>query len=476
MTHETKVGLLVVVALLVLGGISLRSGSLGFGGSSAPMREFSTIFKDVEGVKTGTPVKMAGVDVGDVKLISLQPNGSAVVKFRVRQNVALPADVSAQITTSGLIGERYVALTPGAQGASGQGGLLSPTATEIPGGSIADSSQMGNNFAKVADDLQTMTATLKQVLGNPENAKKLQQIIDGMAAFSGTLGNDSSRVMANLDKTTANLALITDNLRNGKGLLGQMLMDDGKSANGLGGTIGNMNAALKDLREVMAKVNTGQGTIGKLINDPQTAEKLDNALDTFGEMSQRIEQFRTEVALEGGTLTNEQNVGTGQLALTLQPRPTRFYALGVQADGFASEAKNNSEHNPYFGKDFGNKTKITAQFGQVFPNAVAGHDVAVRVGLKNSTGGVGVDTYGKLPVIGSSVKYSADVYDFGGNQTPGGKNPHVDVMARADLLGKTVYGMVGYDNVLSQEYGSPVVGLGVKFQDDDLKYMVGRAL
>ena len=45
-----------------------------------------------------------------------------------------------------------------------------------------------------------------------------------------------------------------------------------------------------------------------------------------------------------------------------------------------------------------------------------------------------------------------------------------------DVIGNTVYGVAGYDNVLNGEYGSPFVGVGMRFQDDDLKYVLGQAL
>lgn len=475
MSNETKVGLLVVIALAVLDWLSVRSGTLGFGVSSAPMRELSTVFRDVEGVKEGSPVKMAGVDVGTVDGVELQPNGNAVLHFKVKRSVALPADVSAQITTSGLIGERYVGLVPGAQGLQGEGGLLAADVKVIPAAASNDPSQIGGNFAKVSDDLQSMTATLRQVFGDPENAQKFQKIIDGLAAFSGNLG-ESGDVMKNINTVAENFAKISEDLKNGKGLLGQLLQNDPKNGN-MAGTLADLNSAVKDIKEVMAKINSGQGTLGKLVNDPQTAEKLDNALDTFSDVSERLEQFRTEVAFEGTSLVGENNVGKGGATLTLQPRPTRFYNVGVTADGFATASRDfGNTRGAYYGKDFGKEAKITAQFGQVFQNALLGEDVAVRVGLKDSTGGVGVDTYGKLPVLGSRIKYSADVYDFNGSNTAGSNSPHVDLMARADLVGKNLYGVVGYDNVLNQEYGSPVVGVGLRFQDDDLKYILGKAL
>ena len=481
MTNELKVGLLVVVALGALGWLSLKSGSFGLGEGAMPTREISAMFTDVNGITEGSKVKMAGVDVGSVQRVRLQPNGTAELDFAVRRNVALPSDVTAQITTNGLIGERYVALVPGPLGAQGQGGTLAESIKRIPSSGVADTQAMGANFAKVADDLSAMTTTLRQVLGTPENAEKLQQIIDGLSSFSGTLNGDSG-LMRDLERTAANFAKISDDLAQGKGTLGQLIAGDGQGG-GLNGAMGSLNdigKAAKEIQQVMAKINQGQGTLGKLVNDPETAEKLNSALDSFGELSQRVEQIRTELAFEGTAYTSE-DAGNGEFSLTLAPRPTRFYQLGITADGMASQATNRNDiSNPYFNRDFGKETKFTAQFGHVFENAVAGQDVAVRVGLKNSTGGVGVDTFGKMPTVagvgGGKIKYSADVYDFSGTNTPGSDSPRVDLTARADLIGNTVYGVVGYDNVLNQEYGSPKVGVGLKFQDDDLKYLVGQAL
>lgn len=473
-SNEVKVGVLVVIALGALGWLSVKSGSFGIASATTSMRSLHSGFTNVDGVKIGTPVKMAGVDIGEVTAIELRPNGTAQVSFKVRKAVALPADVTSEITSSGIIGDKFIALVPGAMGSAGQGELLAESVTDIPSGGQVDPGQMGNNFAKVSDDLKQMTETLNKVLGNPENAAKLQQIIDGLSTFSTALGSDSSNTLASISRMATNFEKISDQLAQGKGPLGQLIMGTGDG--GTSNALADISAAAKDLREVMAKINNGDGTLGKLVNDPQTAEKINNALDSLGSVSERLEQFRTEVALEGGTFTNEQ-AGKGEFSLTLQPRPTRFYVLGATADGLAASSESNNDRTgPYYNKDFGSTTKLTVQFGQVYQNALLGQDVAVRVGLKNSTGGVGLDTYGKLPYFDKNVKYSADVYDFSGNDTPGSSSPHVDIAARADLIGKTVYGVVGYDNVLNQEYGSPLVGVGLRFQDDDLKYILGKAL
>lgn len=467
MSNEIKVGLLLVVSLAVLAWFSIAGGALGFG-KNAPMRDLMAVFADVEGIKEGTRVKMAGVDVGEVERVELQSNGTAILRFKVKESVALPADVSAQITSSGLIGERYVALVPGSLGAKGDGGLLPANVNQLPVLGTVDPTNISTDFAEMARDMKGMIARLNTVLGDPENGEKLQQIIDGLSKFSdnlGSSGGDLDKTMKDFGAAANNLAEISDRLKRGEGPLGQLLVDDGGTTkNNLNQTLDELHKAVKDFREIMQKVNGGQGTIGKLVNDNETAQKFEDALDTFNNISAKLDGFRAEANLEGAGLIGESGVYKGGVNGRVQ-LGTTFIDAGVAGDGFA--ARNDSQGSKYYGKDFGPQAKYTAQVGKMFPGALAGEDIAVRAGLKNSSAGVGVDAYGNL--VGKRVKYSADAYDFGGNDTPGSNKPHVDVSARADLIGSRVYGIVGYDNVLSEDYGAPMVGLGVRFQTDAAK-------
>jgi phospholipid/cholesterol/gamma-HCH transport system substrate-binding protein len=477
---ETKVGILVIAALGGLAWLSAQSGILGTSLSS-PMRDLSSTFTDVEGINVGSPVKIAGVTVGEVGEIELKPTGTAVVHYKVKKNVPLPADVTAQITTSGLIGERYLALVPGSITPSGTAPLLLPppapggVATSIPsaGGAGGD---MASNFGQVGEDLQAMTGTLRSVLGNPENAEKLQRIIDGLATFSDNVGGQSGGTFDKFDKLADSLNSIAARLESGDSTLGALLAkDNGETKQALA----DARTAMSDLQQVMAKINKGEGTIGKLINDPQTADKIDSALETLAGVGERVEQFRTEVDVHAYSLGAENGIGKGQFTLTLAPRPTRFYVLGATSDGFAAASSDTDKqaNNQYFGRDFGNKTKYTAQFGHVFQDALLGRDLAVRVGLKDSTGGIGFDTSVPTGIdyVGD-VALSLDAYDFSGSNTPNSNQPHIDAKAKINIWQKTLYGLVGYDNILNQEYGSPIIGLGLRFQDDDLKYILGQAL
>lgn len=108
---ETAVGLFLVVGILCLGYLSIRLGKLELvGGDDVPVTaEFST----VAGLKQGANVEIAGVEVGKVDAIDIR-DYKAVVRMRVRRGIRLQEDTIASVRTRGLIGDKYINLSPGA--------------------------------------------------------------------------------------------------------------------------------------------------------------------------------------------------------------------------------------------------------------------------------------------------------------------------------------------------------------------------
>ena len=108
---ETAVGLFLVVGILCLGYLSIRLGKLELvGGDDVPVTaEFST----VAGLKQGANVEIAGVEVGKVDSIDIR-DYKAIVRMRVRRGLRLQEDTIASVRTRGLIGDKYINLSPGA--------------------------------------------------------------------------------------------------------------------------------------------------------------------------------------------------------------------------------------------------------------------------------------------------------------------------------------------------------------------------
>lgn len=107
------VGVFMVVGILCLGYLSIRLGKVElFGGNHYAVSAF---FDSVAGLKDGASVEIAGVEVGRVENISIDPEniGRARVRLKMRREVKLQEDVIASVRTRGIIGDKYVLLKPG---------------------------------------------------------------------------------------------------------------------------------------------------------------------------------------------------------------------------------------------------------------------------------------------------------------------------------------------------------------------------
>jgi phospholipid/cholesterol/gamma-HCH transport system substrate-binding protein len=108
---ETAVGLFLVVGILCLGYLSIRLGKLELvGGDDVP---FTAEFSTVSGLKQGANVEIAGVEIGKVDSIDIR-DYKAVVRMRVRRRLRLQEDTIASVRTRGLIGDKFINLSPGA--------------------------------------------------------------------------------------------------------------------------------------------------------------------------------------------------------------------------------------------------------------------------------------------------------------------------------------------------------------------------
>ncbi|WP_373499728.1 outer membrane lipid asymmetry maintenance protein MlaD [Desulfococcus sp.] len=111
-TVEAAVGMFVVLGLLCVGYLTIKLGKMDWIGGN-----FYTVnarFQSVSGLKEGAEVVIAGVVVGKVDHIRLDRDRmEAVVEMRIQREVSLSDDVIASVKTAGLIGDKYIRMTPG---------------------------------------------------------------------------------------------------------------------------------------------------------------------------------------------------------------------------------------------------------------------------------------------------------------------------------------------------------------------------
>ena len=110
---ELVVGVFVLIGIISLGYLSIKLGKLEIIGGD--LYEVDALFNSASGLKSGATVEIAGVEVGRVKGISLKED-RAVVKLAVQNGTTLYTDTIASIKTRGIIGEKFLALSPGGGG------------------------------------------------------------------------------------------------------------------------------------------------------------------------------------------------------------------------------------------------------------------------------------------------------------------------------------------------------------------------
>ncbi|MCP9439795.1 MAG: outer membrane lipid asymmetry maintenance protein MlaD [Nitrospira sp.] len=122
---ELTVGVFVLIGIVCLGYLSIKLGKLELVGGD--LYEVDAPFNSASGLKPGAAVEIAGVEVGRVKSIVLKDD-QAVVRLAVHKSVRLYTDTFASIKTRGIIGEKFVSLSPGGGGEPLQaGGIIRDT-------------------------------------------------------------------------------------------------------------------------------------------------------------------------------------------------------------------------------------------------------------------------------------------------------------------------------------------------------------
>ena len=137
---EVAIGLFVVVGLVCVGYLTIKLGKMELLGSD--YYYVNARFQNVAGLKVGAQIEMAGVQIGQVDGISLDSKDLvAMVRFKIREGVVLTDDVIASVRTSGLIGDKYIKLTPG-----GSDVILKPGDTIVETESVIDLEELISKY------------------------------------------------------------------------------------------------------------------------------------------------------------------------------------------------------------------------------------------------------------------------------------------------------------------------------------------
>ncbi len=240
-TREIKVGLFVFIAFILL-AVAVFSISDFY--TAQPQYFLRVRFDFANGVEVGAPVRLAGVDVGEVRYVRIYRDEAnqkmqAELGIRLTREARVEEDAMAYINTLGLIGEKYLEIVPGTPGSR----ILNAGDQLVGRDSVPAEQLMATGF-RVARQLEETIASLQKVVGDPANQDALKK----------TLGN-SAQASERLNELLAQVNTILSTVREGKGTVGRLLTEDD---------------LYKDLQALMADIKAHPW---KLLYRPKEARK-----------------------------------------------------------------------------------------------------------------------------------------------------------------------------------------------------------
>ncbi len=348
--------------------------------------EYYTELADAVGLIEKAPVKIAGLNVGRIEKMSLQGKKAKLI-LKIQKKIKLPQDSVVQIKNSGALGDKYLEIIPG-----DDIHFLSSKSF------IATTNISGDLYGAsegLAMDLQDIVKHIKkQFIG--QDGSTLKEITDSLRD-----------ILSQIKKTTKVFANITTQNENRLQVLVENLSKFGEKLSKL-----DLNA-LEDFSKNMALISKnlteGKGTLGKLLTDDELINKTTETMESLRQLTQKFNTTRTEIDIYS-TYNNDAG-GYASFHLDIIPSPEKILRLGLSSSDFGPKTTERKETIKTTGSLTTNTYKtvhtepiyrINAQVGRKFS------DFALRIGLIESSGGIGLDYY--FPKLG--IKTSLDAFDW----------------------------------------------------------------
>lgn len=235
---EFKVGVFVILSLVILSWLVIKAGDFNL----KPGYLVRFVFGSVAGIEVGSPIRLAGVPVGEVKAIQVvrSAEGETQVEITgfVQQGVFIEENAEISVNSLGLLGEKYLEVTPGSSG----------TKTLSDGGVLGGKTPV--NMEKITESGNRLIQKLELAV---DNINKVVADPGFQSSVRGTFGKAESAFGKADETLTSAQGMISD----------------------LKGVSGDLKDAAASAKIVMGRLRDGEGTIGKLLKDDKMARDLE---------------------------------------------------------------------------------------------------------------------------------------------------------------------------------------------------------
>ncbi len=477
-SNAAKVGIMaVVLAAVLIFGYRFVSRETGTGGGYYVW----AYVPDATGIAPHSRVLIGGIQVGVIDRIWLEKGTPRIdIKMNPEQNLYEDAAIGKRATS--LIGEYFVVLMPGVEGKKKLG---CPKADPCPPeqGQIKNFidepsiQSLQGQISDILKDIKKVTETLSQdqsrddikaILENLASVtKELNETVkDNRQAVTQTI-NNVNNITGNPDipKILENVRVATDDVKRlladnagGQGKPGE-LKEAIQRVNRASGTLED---ALKHADNVAARIDRGEGTVGRLTKDETLINEIESTVETVGDLVGGIGRVQTVVSLRSdyNFLANSLK---SYVELRLQPSEDKYYSIEIISDprGKTSfqqiDVDTTNPNQPAHYREIRTTTTDELRFSVQFAKRIG--PFTGRFGIKESTGGIGLD----LHLLDDRLELRQDLFGFGETLTPRWRIAlGYEFIRKLWLLG-------GVDDILNEDRRDYFVGLQLRFTDQDLK-------
>jgi phospholipid/cholesterol/gamma-HCH transport system substrate-binding protein len=235
-----------------------------------PVFKLTSTFKNISGLQVGNNVRFSGIIVGTVDNIHIINDSTVMVDMSIKKNVNqfIKSDCMVTIGSEGLIGDKLLIIT--------QGSFDAPLANN--GQQLASKEPV--ELDDIISNLHTTAVTAKAI------SEQIEELMFNINSRKGTLGRliQDSSVVYNLDQTLISLKSSSKKLSESMDLATKNFLAS------LQGSVANIEVGSKQLADIMLKINSGDGMLGRLVNDTTIIQNLDQIMVNIKKSSEILDE------------------------------------------------------------------------------------------------------------------------------------------------------------------------------------------
>ncbi|RYZ60102.1 MAG: MCE family protein, partial [Proteobacteria bacterium] len=431
---------------------------------------YKTTLKDASGLLINTHVKTNGVNIGRVSGIRLNENATEIL-MEVEAAISIPEGSEIAVRTVGFLGDKFIDVVRPDKG----GAPVANNGFIPPAKSSGDIAEVVGKVGSIADDVKKVTENLAKVLGDKRGEERMLHIVENVEKLTQTI-NDM------LNENRKDVRSLVSNFQDVSASLKEVVNDENRTkidrilAN-LDTSMNSIKSASENAQLISQRIEKGEGTIGRLINDDKTADDIQATLKDLREVLSPVTKLQVAVETHAEIRRDESN--QTYFNLRLNTRPDSYYLIGFTT--FPDRVRDTQTET--LDADTGKPTirerirddrslRFNLQFGKRWGW------IGARLGLFESTGGAAADAY----FWKDRMKLSLEAFDFSDKQDSYRRTAHLKAYASV-LFFDHLVAMVGLEDPTKFKDGTrkvrkdlnPFVGAGLTFNDQDLKTLFGAA-